>query len=94
VAVVRIIGLSHLENVLLRRRKKGLACSCADVGSGRRRANGSSPVSWHRRFCASVSGLPLSQPVEQNQYDDADPGHEDREHDNQLLAIHTFLASA
>ena len=39
-------------------------------------------------------GIAASQSVEQDQYDDTDPGREDREHDNQLLAIHTFLASA
>ncbi len=36
-------------------------------------------------------GIAASQLVEQNQDDDADPDHEDREHDNQLLAVHTFL---
>lgn len=41
-------------------------------------------------FCA---GSAVLKPVEQNQYDDADPDHEDREHDNQLLAIHTLLPS-
>jgi len=37
-----------------------------------------------------VVGGPLLQFVGQNQDDDADPDGEDREHDNQFLAIHTY----
>ena len=58
-------------------------------------AKGAWPAFWQMQFpAASFSvGTAALQFLEQNQYDDAHSHGEDRQHDNQLLAIHTYIPS-
>lgn len=89
--VKAVMGPGDSTQTCFRREKRGPRWL-----AGGRPAKSAWCLSWHTRFwrfCAATMVSQALESVEQDQDDDAHPDRQDRQHDDKLLAIHTYVPS-
>jgi len=94
VRVVKVTGLGRPAWILSRRGESDLVSLGAVAANELRRRQRCVTYILANAVFLRSGGIAALQFVEQNQYDDAHADREDREHNNQLLAIHTCIPSS